>query len=125
MKQTPEKGRLVPGLGSVRSPGGILGQGWGSRGRSASWRSSPISSRDGHLLSLGRILPTVGTEDHPVELGHTGFVEAVGHTEIRVALEEGPLGGTIQQHAQIRFWKAPARGHTAPRLHQSLTAVQK
>ena len=85
------RAKPVPGLGSVRSPGGILGQGWGSGCCSASRWGHPIPPGDGHLLGLRCVLPTVGTEDHPVQLGHTGLVEAVGHTEVGVTLQEGAL----------------------------------
>lgn len=37
------------------------------------------------LLSLRSVFPTMRAEDHTVELGHTGLVEAVSHSEIRVA----------------------------------------
>lgn len=90
------RARPVPGLGSVRSPGGILGQGWGGGGCSARWWGHPIPPGDGHLLGLRCVLPTVGTEDHPVELGHAGLVEAVGHSEVGVALQEGALGAGEQ-----------------------------
>lgn len=65
-KRQKARAKPVPGLGSVRSPGGILGQGWGSGGRSASWWGHPIPPGDGHLLGLRCVLPTVGTEDHPI-----------------------------------------------------------
>lgn len=84
-EQAEGRGRPVPGLGSISSSWGILGQGWGCRGCSTSWWGSPITPGDSHLLGLRSVFPTVGTEDHPIELGHTGLVEAVGHTEIWVA----------------------------------------
>lgn len=34
----------------------------------------------------------MGTEDHAIELGYTGLVEAVSYTEIGVAFQESTLG---------------------------------
>lgn len=89
--------RPIPGLGGICSPWGILGQGYRGRSCSASRRGSPIAPGNGHLLGLRSILSTVGTEDHPVELGHTGLVEAVGNSEVRVAFQEGSLGKREKQ----------------------------
>lgn len=83
--------KSVPRLGSIRSPWGILGQGWGCRGCCAGWGGPPVAPGNSDLLGLRSVLPTVGTEDHAVELGHTGLVEAVGYTEVWVALQEGAL----------------------------------
>lgn len=117
------RGRPVPGLRSVCSPRGILGQGWGCRSCSAGRWGHPVTPGDGHLLSFRSILPTVGTEDHPIQLRHTGLVEAVGHTEVRVALQEGALGAG-KRHGQVTG--APsATGHATCLPHWSLTAVQK
>lgn len=116
------KGESVPGLGSVCSPGGILGEEWGGRGCSASWWGHSIPSGDGHLLGLRCILPTVGTEDHPVQLRHTGLMEAVGHTEVRVALKEGALGREAMWLGYGSLFSCGARGHLP---HGTLTAVQK
>lgn len=105
-KRQKARAKPVPGLGSVRSPGGILGQGWGGRGCSASRWGHPIPPGDGHLLGLRCILPTVRTEDHSVQLGHTGLVEAVGHTEVGVTLQEGALGAG-KQRGQVPGAPAP------------------
>jgi hypothetical protein len=34
----------------------------------------------------------VGTEDHPIELGYAGLMEAVSYTKVGVAFQEGALG---------------------------------
>lgn len=42
----------IPGLGGIRSPWGIVCQGWRSRNCDANWGCSPIAPRNGHLLGL-------------------------------------------------------------------------
>lgn len=44
--------RPIPRLGGIRSPWGIMCQGWQSRSCGANWGCSPIAPRNGHLLGL-------------------------------------------------------------------------
>lgn len=62
----------------------------------------------------------MGTEDHAIELGHTGLMEAVGYTEVRVAFQEGTLG---QREEAVSLSSLRQQATHLPQW--SLTAVQK
>lgn len=65
-EETEGKGEASTWAGKCPLPGGILvGQGVGERGRSASC-VTPIPRGMVTSLGLRCVLPTVGTEDHPI-----------------------------------------------------------
>lgn len=105
----PKLPHPIPGSGGVSAGGrgtaSVLGGG-GGRG----W-GGPLGAGQRHLLSFGGVFPTVGAENHPVELRDTAPVEPVPDPHVRVALQERPLGGHRGVRGSSRSLRGSPRGH--------------
>lgn len=91
-----------PGLGGVSTAGRFRSA--LAMGRWDGNRRGSVRLGYGDFLGLRSILSTMWTEDHAIELGNAGLVEAVGHTEVRVTLQKGALGKRKIAISDLTVW---------------------